>query len=97
MKSISPKEVQEKLLNKEEFQLIDIREPYEFEDGAICSNNIPLDEMMDSIDEISRSKQVVIYCRSGKRSASIIFMLEKHHQFKNLFNLEGGYTAYLDL
>ena len=97
MKSISPRVLQEKLQNKEKFQLIDIREPYEFEDGALCSTNIPLDDMMNSIDEISTTKQVVIYCRSGKRSSAIIFMLEKHHEFKNLYNLEGGYAAYLDL
>ena len=97
MKLISPKELSEKLRNKEDFQLIDIREPYEFEDGALGSLNIPLDEMITSVDKISTSKEVIIYCRSGNRSCAIIYMLEKKHKLNNLYNLEGGYTAYLEL
>jgi len=97
MKLISPKELSEKLRNKEDIQLIDIRETYEFEDGTIGNLNIPLDEMMTSIAKISKSKEVVVYCNSGNRSAAIIYMLEKKYNYKNLLNLEGGYTAYLEL
>ena len=95
MKFISSKEVKEKLANKEDFQLIDIREPYEFEDGAI-GLNIPLDEVLDSIAKISKTKQVVIYCKTGKRATAIIYMLEKLHGYNNLYNLKGGFTSYLD-
>ncbi len=97
MKFIKPAALKEKLNNKDDFQLIDIREPYEFEDGALTKENIPLDEMMCSIDSISKEKQVVIYCQSGKRASAIIYMLEKKHQYNNLYNLEGGYKAYIDL
>ena len=75
MKFISPKELKEKLANKEDFQLIDIREPYEFEDGAI-GLNIPLDEILDSIAEISKTKQVVIYCKTGKRANALLPVLQ---------------------
>ena len=95
MKFISSKEVKEKLANKEDFQLIDIREPYEFDDGAI-GLNIPLDEVLDSIAKISKTKQVVIYCKTGKRATAIIYMLEKLHGYKNLYNLKGGFTSYQD-
>jgi len=97
MKFISPKELKKKLKNNDDFQLIDIREPYEFEDGAIGNENIPLDDMMSSLDRISTDKDVVIYCKSGKRASAIIYMLEKKHNRRNLFNLEGGFTAYLEL
>ena len=97
MKYISPIELKEKLKNNDDFQLIDIRESYEFEDGAIGSENIPLDDMMTSLDRISTDKDVVIYCKSGKRAEAIIYMLEKKHNRTNLFNLEGGFTAYLEL
>ena len=52
---------------------------------------------MTSVDVISKEKQVVIYCQSGKRASAIIYMLEKKHQYKNLYNLEGGYKAYTEL
>ena len=50
---------------------------------------------MDNIDKISRDKQVVMHCRSGKRSATVINALESEHGFTNLYNLTGGVMAYL--
>jgi len=96
MKFISVIELKNKLKNKEDIQLIDIREPYEHEDGAISDENIPLGEMMSSIDRISTDKPVVIYCQSGRRANSIIYMLKREHNLSNLINLEGGYTAYME-
>mgnify|MGYP003992734433 CR=1 FL=1 len=96
MKSITAKELKDKLKNKEDFQLIDIREPYEYEDGALSNENIPLDKMMSSIERISTDKPVVIYCQSGKRASAIIYMLEKEHNLSNLINLEGGYATYME-
>jgi len=96
MKSISAQELQVKLKNKEDFQIIDIREPYEYEDGALSNENIPLDKMMSSIDMISTDKPVVIYCQSGNRASAIIYMLEKEHNLSNLINLEGGYATYME-
>jgi len=96
MKSISAKELRDKLKNKEDIQIIDIREPYEYEDGALSNENIPLDSMMSSIDRISTDKPVVIYCQSGKRASAIIYMLEKEHNLSNLINLEGGYATYME-
>ena len=96
MKSISAQELQVKLKIKEDFQIIDIREPYEYEDGALSNENIPLDKMMSSIDRISTDKPVVIYCQSGNRASAIIYMLEKEHNLSNLINLEGGYATYME-
>jgi len=96
MKHISALQLSNQLKNKDDFQLIDIRESYEFEDGAIGLLNIPLDDMLSSIEQIARDKQVVIYCQSGRRSSAIIFMLEKKHQFTNLYNLEGGYIGFIE-
>jgi len=96
MKSISARELRDKLKNKEDIQIIDIREPYEYEDGALSNENIPLDNMLSSIDRISTDKPVVIYCQSGKRASAIIYMLEKEHNLSNLINLDGGYTTYME-
>lgn len=96
MKLISTKELNNKLKNNVDFQLIDIREPYEYEDGALSDLNIPLDTMMSSLDRIAKNKPVVIYCQSGKRASAIIYMLEKEHKLDNLYCLEGGYIAYME-
>ena len=96
MKLISKKELKRKLKNNEDFQLIDIREPYEYEDGALCNENIPLDKMMSSLDRIAKDKPVIIYCQSGRRASAITYMLEKEHKLDNIYCLEGGYTAFME-
>jgi adenylyltransferase/sulfurtransferase len=53
-------------------------------------------EVLDRVNEISRDKQVVVHCRSGKRSATIISALEAQHGYTNLYNLKGGILAYID-
>ncbi|PDH46996.1 MAG: NADH oxidase [Bacteroidetes bacterium MED-G21] len=93
MKTINAKEFKNLLKNNNSFQIIDIREPYEYEDGALTNENIPLDKMMSSINKIHKDRPVIIYCQSGKRASAIIYMLEKEYKLENLYNLEGGYNA----
>ena len=93
MKTINTKEFKKILKNNDNFQMIDIREPYEFEDGALTNENIPLDKMMSSLNKIHKDRPVIIYCQSGKRASAIIYMLEKEYKLENLYNLEGGYNA----
>ena len=93
MKTINAKEFKNLLKNNNNFQIIDIREPYEYEDGALTNENIPLDKMMSSLNKIHRDRPVIIYCQSGKRASAIIYMLEKEYKLENLYNLEGGYNA----
>ena len=97
IKLISPEELKGKLKSQESIQLIDIRERYEYEEGAICKENIPLEQMMTSVDKIVKDRPVIIYCQSGKRSSSIIYMLEKEFKFNNLYSLDGGYKAYSEI
>ena len=81
---------------KEDFQLIDVREEYEHDICEIGGELIPMGEVNDNVDKISRDKKVVVHCRSGKRSATVIQMLEQAHGFKNLYNLKGGILAWAD-
>lgn len=96
VKEITVQELHTFQSNGSDFQLIDVREPYEHE---ICNLNgelIPLGEIEDSADKIASDKKVIIHCRSGKRSADAIKILESKYQFKNLYNLKGGILAYAD-
>jgi rhodanese-related sulfurtransferase len=96
MKEISPEQLHQLITTNANFQLIDVREDYEFDEVNINGELIPMGDVMDNIDKISRDKQVVMHCRSGKRSATVINALETEHGFNNLYNLTGGVMAYLE-
>ena len=80
----------------EAFDLIDVREPFEFEiariDGAQL---IPLGEILERADELRREETCIVHCHSGRRSAQAVRLL-KQHGFANVYNLEGGIEAWSD-
>ncbi|MBL0016248.1 MAG: molybdopterin-synthase adenylyltransferase MoeB [Bacteroidia bacterium] len=81
---------------KVDFQLIDVREPYEYEIADLGGLLIPLKTVSDNADKIALDKKVVVHCRSGKRSADAIRVLESQFGFQNLYNLTGGILAWAD-
>lgn len=96
MKEITVKELAELKSSGADFQLIDVREQNEFEIAEIGGELIPMNTIPGNVDRISRDKQVVVHCRSGKRSGDVINWLEANHGFENLYNLKGGILAYAD-
>jgi len=96
MKEVTAIELKQLLDEKKDFQLIDVREEYEFDEVNINGQLIPMGEVMENIEKISKDKQVVVHCRSGKRSATVINALEVQHGFTNLYNLKGGILAYIE-
>lgn len=94
LKEISVQEL-EKLQNlKADIQLIDVREPYEAEIVSIGAQLIPKDSIEEHLNQISKDKQVIVHCRSGKRSAEVIQLLQQQYGYGNLYNLKGGVLAY---
>ena len=77
-----------------DFQLIDVREPHEYDICNLDGELIPMAEIPSSTDKISRDKQVIIHCRSGKRSGEMVLWLEKNEGYENLYNLKGGILAW---
>jgi len=96
VKELTVQELKELIDKKADFQLIDVREDYEFEIANIGGELIPLGTVLHNADKISKDKQVVIHCRSGKRSADAIRALEEKFGYDNLYNLKGGILAYAD-
>lgn len=94
MKEISVQELKDKIDNKEDFQLIDVRETFEYETSNLDGLNIPLGGIMIETDKIATDKPVIMQCRSGKRSAAAVMQLEQMHGFTNLYNLKGGILAW---
>ena len=77
-----------------DFQLIDVREPYEFAIADIGGELMPVGQIISFIPWISKDKKVVIHCRSGVRSARAIRELQSIDTFDNLLNLKGGIIAW---
>lgn len=80
----------------EKFQLVDVREPHEYEAANIGAELIPLATVAANADRFSRDTRVVVHCRSGVRSAKAIRELEDKFGFDNLYNLKGGILAYTE-
>ncbi|MFT5168754.1 MAG: molybdopterin/thiamine biosynthesis adenylyltransferase/rhodanese-related sulfurtransferase [Saprospiraceae bacterium] len=94
LKEVSVQDLKSLIDGNSEFQLIDVREPYENDISSLNGELIPLAQVVSAKDKISRDKKVVIYCRSGKRSADAIRELETLYHFDNLYNLTGGINAF---
>ncbi|MGJ7921339.1 rhodanese-like domain-containing protein [Neobacillus sp. LXY-4] len=90
-----------KTLKEDEFragyrkaQLIDVREPNEFDAGHILgARNIPLSQMKMRMKEIRPDKPVYLYCQSGMRSGRAAQLLYKKG-YKDLSHLEGGFKKW---
>ena len=96
MKEISVEELKAKMDNKEDFQLVDVREPHEFEICSLGGVEVPMSDVLNKYKEISKDKMVVVHCRSGQRSANVISALEQNYGYNNLYNLVGGILAWAD-
>ncbi|GAB1445464.1 MAG: molybdopterin-synthase adenylyltransferase MoeB [Cyclobacteriaceae bacterium] len=96
MKEVTVNELKALKENGADFQLIDVREEYECEICSINGEHIPIGNIPESIEKISRNKKVIIHCRSGSRSGNTIKWLEKNYHFDNLYNLKGGIIAWAE-
>jgi rhodanese-related sulfurtransferase len=85
---LTPQGVSE-LAGSEGVELIDVREPREFEAGHIAgSRNIPLNDLSSRAGEIDRAHKVVFYCRSGSRSGMATQAFSEAGY--DAHNMEGG-------
>jgi len=90
-----------KMLSQEQFiegyrkaQLIDVREPQEFDRGHIRgARNIPLTQLKQSLAAIRPDKPVYLYCQNTSRSARAAHILHKNN-YKDLNVLQGGFKKW---
>jgi adenylyltransferase/sulfurtransferase len=94
--TMSAHELKRKMDAREPFELIDVREAFEYElariDGAKL---IPLGEIAERADELPRERAIVVHCHSGQRSAQAVRLLQQRG-FGTVFSLEGGIDAWSD-
>jgi adenylyltransferase/sulfurtransferase len=93
---IDPTEVKEKIDRGDDFVLIDVREPHEYQ---ICNipyaKLIPLGELPKRVNELNTTDEIVAHCKSGVRSAKAVEFL-KQAGFKRIRNMKGGILAWSD-
>jgi sulfur-carrier protein adenylyltransferase/sulfurtransferase len=96
IKEITAKELYDLQVRGEDIQIIDVREPHEYEIANINGILIPLATVSANADKIDRDKKVIVHCKMGGRSAKAIHELEEKFGFNNLYNLKGGILGWID-
>ncbi|MFT4805723.1 MAG: molybdopterin/thiamine biosynthesis adenylyltransferase/rhodanese-related sulfurtransferase [Psychroserpens sp.] len=77
-------------IHKEKYNLLDVREVWERDEFNIGGQHIPLAELVSRISEVYIDKVLVVYCKSGVRSAQAIHILTQNNFLTALVNLKGG-------
>jgi molybdopterin/thiamine biosynthesis adenylyltransferase/rhodanese-related sulfurtransferase len=96
VKELTPRELAEKLRRGDDFDLIDVREPFEWEIAHIeGARLVPLSTFPDAIKELDASREIVVQCKVGGRSARAADALIAAG-FRNVWNLAGGITRWSD-
>jgi sulfur-carrier protein adenylyltransferase/sulfurtransferase len=92
---ITPKELKQRLDRGDDLFILDVREPHEYQICNIGGKLIPLGEISRRAHELDSSREIVVHCRSGKRSAEAAEFL-RGVGFRKLLNLKGGILAWSD-
>ncbi len=94
--AIDALELKRKLDSGDNFLLIDVREPHEYQIARIPGARlIPLGELPKRLQELDPNAEIVAQCKSGARSQKAVDLM-KQHGFKNVRNMIGGITAWSD-
>ena len=95
MQEITATELKQRLDAGEDIQIIDVRQPDENAFAKIEGTKlIPLGEVIARMSEIDESRETVVHCKMGGRSAKAIEALQRAGFKGNLINLRGGITAW---
>jgi len=92
---ITPRDLKSRMDRGDDLFILDVREPHEYQICNLKGKLIPLGELPRRVSELDSSKEMIVHCRSGKRSADAIHFLQKAG-FKKLWNLKGGVLAWSD-
>ena len=96
LKEITVQQLDEMRKSGKAFKLIDVREPHEYDFCNIGGELIPLPQVPVNAEKFESDVDVVVHCRSGKRSGDAILYLQQNNGFENLYNLRGGILAWAD-
>lgn len=79
----------------DEFFLLDVREPEEFDQYNIGGTLIPLGRLPEKLQEVPDHKDIVVVCKSGVRSYRAAQFIAENFRHTNVFNLKGGLISWI--
>ena len=83
------------LMDDDELIILDVREEKERSVGFLTNDlNIPMGQVKAKMDSLDKSKNILVYCKSGTRSDRIADILSKN-DFQKVSSLKGGFNAWL--
>ncbi len=95
MEEMTATELKQRLDRGDDVQLIDVREPHEYEIAKLeQAKLIPLGQVVNRMSEIDPNRETVVHCKMGGRSAKAIEALKRAGFTGRLTNLQGGITAW---
>jgi sulfur-carrier protein adenylyltransferase/sulfurtransferase len=95
MEEITASELKGRLDRGEQIQIIDVREPNEYEIARLENSRlIPLGQVVNRMSEIDASRETIVHCKGGVRSAKAIEALKQAGFTGRLINLKGGITSW---
>jgi len=90
---ITVEELKQKIDKGEDINVLDVREPHEYEVANIGVRLIPLGELPQRLAELEQNDILAIHCKTGARSARAVKLLQDAG-FQNVYNVKGGITAW---
>lgn len=94
--SMAPSELKAMRERGDTHTLIDVREPGEREIVSIGGMEIPLDRIPEEVSRIPEKGPIILYCRSGKRSAKAAREILDQRPESEIYNLRGGILAWTE-
>lgn len=94
MQFISALELHNSMNNGNHFEIIDVREPYEYDACNIGSTHIPMGDIPSRLEDLPKNTNIVIMCRSGKRAEAVANLLVTDFSLTNIYCLDGGILAW---
>ena len=92
---VSPEEFKRRRDSDKDLFVLDVREPHEYQICNLGGYLIPLGDLPKRVHELDTSREIVVHCRSGARSAKAVAFLQQAG-FRKVHNLAGGILAWSD-
>lgn len=95
MKEVSVNDLHQLREKHEDFILLDVREPFEFDACNLGGTLIPLGQLPTRLSELNKDKKIIVHCKLGGRSQRAVeYLMEQG--FTDVSNLTGGIFAWID-
>lgn len=95
MADITPEELKRRLDAGDDLFVLDVREPHEYQISNIGGHLIPLNDLPKRVDELDSTREIVVHCKMGGRSAKAVEFL-RTAGFPKVHNLAGGINAWAE-